>query len=136
MIMMVITISLYYLILMTMMITFKVVLRIITSIITSIIISVSLLLVQLPMHHDYQLLLVQASSHRQYLLLLTPVVTMLLVVVTMQHLRWDGCSALAYLSSEVLCQLCIFITTTFATPTTGHMDQLLSSVISTLTVLF
>ena len=51
-----------------------------------------------------------------------PVVTMLLVVVTMQHLGRDGCSALAYLSSEVLCQLCMFITTTFATPTTGHMD--------------
>ena len=47
---------------------------------------------------------------------------MLIVVVTMQHLGWDGCSALAYLSSEVLCQLCMFITTTFATPTTGHME--------------
>ena len=113
---------------MTMVTTFKVV----VSIITSIIISVPLLLVQLSMYHHYQQLLVQASSHRQCLLLLTPVVTMLLVVVRMQHLWWG--SALAYLSSEVLCQLCIFITTTFATPTTGHMDQLLSSVISTSSV--
>ena len=72
------------------------------------------LLVQLPMYHHYQQLLVQASNHRQCPLLLTPVVMMLLVVVTMQHLGWDGCSALAYLSSEVLCQLCMFITSTDA----------------------
>ncbi len=96
-----------------MVITFKVVISIITSIITSIIISVPLLLVQLPMYHHYQQLLPTT---------VTPVVTMLLVVVTMQHLGRDECSALAYLSSEVLCQLCMFITTTFATPTTGHMD--------------
>ena len=34
----------------------------------------------------------------------------------------DVCLALAYLSSGVLCQLCIFIITTSATLTTGHMD--------------
>jgi hypothetical protein len=117
---------------MTMVTTFKVV----VSIIASIIISVLLLLVQLPMYHHYQQLLVQASGHRQCLLLLTPVVTMLLAVVTMQHLGWDGRSALAYLSSvyyvscacssQQLLLLRILVT----------WMQLLSSVVSTLTVLF
>ena len=58
-----------------------------------------------------------------------PVVTMHIVVAmknqwhhSRTQLGWDVCSALAYLSSGVLCQLCIFITTTFATSTTGHMD--------------
>ena len=44
----------------------------------------------------------------------------------MRHCRtqlWlDKCLALAYLSSGVLRQLCIFIITTSATLTTGHMD--------------
>ena len=67
MIMMIITMSSYFLIIITMVITFKVVISISTSIVTSVTISVPLLLVWGPMHHHYLLLLVQASSHRQYL---------------------------------------------------------------------